>query len=99
MLGAKQVAQGRKGTGDDKKQVGVRCPPEIYRWIESGRGPRETDTDRVLTTIETVKEFEEAVGPRLSEVRAWALLEKLTLGQAMARLALEGLDVRRKGKR
>ena len=93
------VAQGRKGTGDGKKAIGIRCPPEIYAWLESGRLPRETDTALVLRTLEKMRDLEEAAGVRLRELEATAVLEQRTFGQMISTLALEALDSRRKGKK
>lgn len=96
MLGTKDVSQGKKGTGDGKRQVGVRMPQEVYSWIETGRGPRDTDTDRVLDAIYQQMDFESEAGPRLKELQAMATLEQISLGKMIARLALEAVDRRRK---
>lgn len=95
MLGAKAVAQGRKGTGNDKQPIGIRCPPDIYRWLSAGKGPRETDTERVLSALEKVMEMEAEAGPRLQELFAAAVMEQTSFGKMVARLALEGIDARR----
>lgn len=99
MRGVHAVAQGRKGTGDDKVAVGIRCPPEIYAWLDTCRLPRETDTALILRTLEKMRDIEEAAGSRLPEIAATAVLERANFGQAIARLALEALDARKKGKK
>lgn len=99
MREAHDLAQGRKGTGDDKKSVGFRCPADIYAWLLEGRLPRDTDTDRVLRILEQQKDFEAGMGDRLRELVATSVLEGVTLGHLAARLALEGLDSKKKHKR
>lgn len=93
------VSQGKKGTGDDKTPIGIRCPPEIYQWLSAGRLARETDTGMVLRALEQLMEMEQAAGARLPEIRVAALLEKESFGKMVAKLALEALDSRRKGKK
>jgi hypothetical protein len=93
------MAQGRKGTGDDKRPIGIRCPGDIYDWLQAGKGPRETDTGRVITCLEQLMEQEKQLGPRLTELRAKALLAGTTLGSLIGELVLEALDARGKGRK
>ena len=99
MLGVQGLAQGKKGTGEDKESIGIRCPPDIYRWLDAGRLSRETDTGMVLRALEQLKELEDGAGDRIQELRATAMLERTSFGKMVASLALEALDLKRRKNR
>ena len=67
VLQARNLAQGRKGTAEGAKQVGVRCPKDLYDWLSAGKGPRETDTDRVIAALEFMRDAQAAAGQRMPE--------------------------------
>lgn len=76
--------------------LGVRCPTELHERLLSRLEPRQTATGAVLAALEILMALEEEAGERLPELKAAALLERSTFGRAVARLALEGLDARKR---
>lgn len=92
------MAQGKKGTGEDTEQVGFRCPRDLHDWLGLG-DPAANKSGRVTERLREMRDVESEAGDRMRELRAAKEMEGLSLGRMLARLALEGLDARKKGKR
>lgn len=98
MHGARAVAQGKKGTGDDKESVGFRCPMDLYTWLKLD-DPDTNKSGVVTSRLRDMHDLEHEAGPRLRELKAQKELEGISLGALVARLALEALDSKPRGKK
>lgn len=99
MDGVRTVVQGKKGSGADKHQLAFRCPGDLYRQLQDGTEPGSTVTTRVLRALQDQVDVETEAGERLPELRAAAILGRGSFGQVIAKLALEAIDARKRGKK